>query len=480
MAKVLRGRFYTTGSSRKVLDAGFRALLILSVTVTACGKKGPPLAPLRLVPEPPSEVTLRRVGDKAILKLTLPKKNENGPGPVELDRVDIYAVTAAPGVVPTNRLLLSKTHVVGTISVKPPPAEDQPPDPRALLDKRPSAGETVTFSEELTAEKLTPAPSETPEKPAKSTAAATVTPAAAAPAVSYPVRVYTLRGVTRTGRPGNPAPRLQLPIVPLPLPPVGVVTMFDEQGLLILWTPPVSEEPAVTSMLPLFPIDAVLPPTSGMAEASRLETMALLAALPAAPADVLSNPFFSSRAAAPVPAAAAGAAIAVSPTVVAAPLTFNVYEAAAEVPLNTEPLPTGSFRHVAAEAGKQQCFAVRTVKTVATIGIEGEPSPPICVTPRDIFPPAAPTGLNAVAGPGAVNLIWNANTEPDLAGYVVLRGEAPGDTLQPLTPAPIHETNYRDATVKPGVRYVYVVVAVDTATPPNASARTARVEETAR
>jgi hypothetical protein len=33
--------------------------------------------------------------------------------------------------------------------------------------------------------------------------------------------------------------------------------------------------------------------------------------------------------------------------------------------------------------------------------------------------------------------------------------------------------------VKPGVRYVYAVVAIDTATPPNVSAQ-ARVEETAR
>jgi hypothetical protein len=34
--------------------------------------------------------------------------------------------------------------------------------------------------------------------------------------------------------------------------------------------------------------------------------------------------------------------------------------------------------------------------------------------------------------------------------------------------------------VKPGVRYVYVVVAVDTATPSNTSPQSARVEETAR
>ncbi len=71
-------------------------------------------------------------------------------------------------------------------------------------------------------------------------------------------------------------------------------------------------------------------------------------------------------------------------------------------------------------------------------------------------------------------------TEPDLAGYLVLRGEAPGDTLQPLTPAPIAATNFEDKTAKPGVRYAYAIVAVDRATPPNQSAPSARVEETAR
>ena len=85
-----------------------------------------------------------------------------------------------------------------------------------------------------------------------------------------------------------------------------------------------------------------------------------------------------------------------------------------------------------------------------------------------------------MAGTGTMNLGWDANTEPDLAGYLVLRGDAPDGTLQPLTPAPIPATSYEDKTVKPGVRYVYVIVAVDKATPPNRSAPSARVEETAR
>ena len=52
--------------------------------------------------------------------------------------------------------------------------------------------------------------------------------------------------------------------------------------------------------------------------------------------------------------------------------------------------------------------------------------------------------------------------------------------MTPLFDAPIRETTYRDTTVKPGVRYVYTVVSVDKATPPNRSLPSNKAEETAR
>ena len=112
--------------------------------------------------------------------------------------------------------------------------------------------------------------------------------------------------------------------------------------------------------------------------------------------------------------------------------------------------------------------------------MEGPASAPACVTPIDTFAPPAPTALEAVGGAGVISLIWEAVEAPDLAGYLVFRGEATGEPTTPLTPAPIGDSSFEDRTVTPGVRYVYVVVAVDSATPANRSAPSNRAEETAR
>ena len=160
---------------------------------------------------------------------------------------------------------------------------------------------------------------------------------------------------------------------------------------------------------------------------------------------------------------------------------YNVYRAGDLLqPLNPAPLTAPSFEHGGAKFGEEQCYRIRAVTLVEPVSVEGEASAAECVTPLDQFPPAAPKGLAAVPTAGQISLIWDANAEKDLAGYIVLRGETADGALTAITPAPIKDTSYRDTTVMPGSRYVYAIVAVDSATPPNMSAQSARVEETAR
>jgi fibronectin type 3 domain-containing protein len=149
-------------------------------------------------------------------------------------------------------------------------------------------------------------------------------------------------------------------------------------------------------------------------------------------------------------------------------------------PLTPAPIAATEFTIKSPAFGAERCFEIRPVDQVFGMAVIGPASPRTCVTPKDTFPPAAPKNLAAIAGAGVINLIWDPNTESDLAGYLVLRGEAPGDTLQPVTKEPITTTSYRDEDVRVGTRYVYAVVAVDRATPSNASPQSNRAEETAR
>jgi fibronectin type 3 domain-containing protein len=110
------------------------------------------------------------------------------------------------------------------------------------------------------------------------------------------------------------------------------------------------------------------------------------------------------------------------------------------------------------------------------LSVESEGQTPSCVTLEDTFAPASPANLQSSPLEGAVNLIWDANTERDLAGYIVLRGTS-ANALKPITDMPIQVTTFLDQ-VKPGVRYFYAVQAVDRAG--NASAPSSPVEEAAR
>jgi hypothetical protein len=129
---------------------------------------------------------------------------------------------------------------------------------------------------------------------------------------------------------------------------------------------------------------------------------------------------------------------------------------------------------VPVQLGLERCFVVRAAVVTGAVTTIGPPASPVCSTAVDRFPPPAPADLRTIADAAGVDLIWSASVAPDLSGYLVLRDDGAGGGLTAITPAAIAATQYRDESVRPGLTYTYAVVAVDRATPPNASAESNR------
>jgi hypothetical protein len=93
------------------------------------------------------------------------------------------------------------------------------------------------------------------------------------------------------------------------------------------------------------------------------------------------------------------------------------------------------------------------------------PSSTAMISARDVFPPAVPQGLEAVADndSGAIDLSWTPNTERDLAGYFVYRRPSgdPGQPVRVSGQVPVDSPAWRDTSADRTTRYAYSVSAVD-------------------
>ncbi len=97
--------------------------------------------------------------------------------------------------------------------------------------------------------------------------------------------------------------------------------------------------------------------------------------------------------------------------------------------------------------------------------VVGDDSPHVTVFAHDVFPPAVPGGLEAVAsGVGQKpfsDLTWAPSGDADLAGYNVYRQEQGAATWTKINTGLVPTPSFRDETVAPGHTYNYAVSAVD-------------------
>ena len=124
-----------------------------------------------------------------------------------------------------------------------------------------------------------------------------------------------------------------------------------------------------------------------------------------------------------------------------------------------------------AQFGESYEYSAQRVERVAvegkTLELAGEISAPVRVDVIDNFPPAVPQGLAAVAVPDekTIDLSWQPDTEGDLAGYIVYRSEAGGNSaggwVRVSGAQPVASPAYRDKTAETGHTYRYKVSAID-------------------
>jgi hypothetical protein len=455
------------------------------VTAGACGKKGPPLAPLIPIPAAIDQISATRVGDEVYVTLTVPSANVDQFAPADIDRVEVYGYTGRSA--PPRARWTEYGTLVATVPVAPPPKPTPPsgqqPVPQAPV-QAPQQGAQITVVDTLTAEELVqgkePARDQGLEigdrriadagSPAPTPGSPNPDPGSLIPDPRSPVpnpqlqplrRFYTAFPRNPRGRIGPPGTNAELPLVTVPDAPASISATYNEKAARVTWEPSggligyLLERPLPDEPLPL-ELESLVAETAQASAAPR----------PGDGGPVLYNVY---RTTSPDPFAPP-------------PETQSHAEWNSRPPTPLNPAPLATFEFLDAIAfNEERCYTVRGVRGAGPDLRVGAASAPACVTAVDTFPPTAPAGLATVASEGAINLIWEPNTEPDLGGYLVLRGEAPGDTLQPLTPAPITEARYFDAAVTPGVRYVYAVVAIDNRFPvPNLSAPSEPMEETAR
>ena len=450
---------------------------VLAALLAACGARGAPLPPLIVLPGTILAPEATRLGDRVYLEFDAPDSDSDGTTPGDIEWIEVYALTTQP----TDRRpreefsedWLDAATLIAVLPVRP--ADDAPSAEPANASSEPEIeladvldevqnrdavtgpvaffevvqGAAVTVVERLTPETLVPVtvgdPEEDEEEEEEETDRILPMPLVSPPAPEPPIRSYVAFAVSSRNRPGEPSDLVDVPLVAPPLPPGPVAVSYGAGEVEIVW-----EEPP-TFRLPV--------------QAEEVESPVLE-----------STPVVAGQ----------------------EPSAYVVYDLAAsgdpdvERPQRLgEPDAEASYTDGDPTFAETRCYAVRVLDYVDSrrpqnespedgLQLLGDASPATCVVLTDTFPPAAPTGVIAVVDTNGISLVWDDNGEDDLAGYVVLRGTPPDATLQPLTVEPLVETAFQDTDVAAGRRYVYQVLALDTAVPPNASPPSEPVTEVAR
>jgi hypothetical protein len=186
-----------------------------AIVAGACGKMGAPLPPLRPLPAAVTDLAAHRVENRIELTFTVPAANADTTTPAAIERVEVWALTSAPGTpAPTAlQIVADPKNVKDRI-----PVNAEPPDAKAgsepaaaaqaAADKRPRPGDRVSLVE-------------------------TIDPAALGGAEAWHFIAVGVSSVR--GRYGPLSPVVSVPVSALPDPPSALTMTNDETTLTLKW-----------------------------------------------------------------------------------------------------------------------------------------------------------------------------------------------------------------------------------------------------
>jgi hypothetical protein len=245
---------------------------------------------------------------------------------------------------------------------------------------------------------------------------------------------------------------LALTVLPPPPAPPSLTATLQPTGVLLTWSMPVLPSPPPPPATTAAPL-AGAAPSPAVPAASPAGPSASPVPSPAATASPAALP-----AGAPPASPAASTAPAPSPP---PPPRVRLYRRAPDgEPALLAPSPLGgtTFEDTAAAPGQAWCYVARLVTSAEPL-VESGDSPEVCVEVKDVFPPAAPTGLTALLQGDEVEVSWSPSADADLASYRLYRASA-GAAPQRVAEITKDGTSARDAPA-PGAVHVYTLTAVD-------------------
>ena len=154
-------------------------------------------------------------------------------------------------------------------------------------------------------------------------------------------------------------------------------------------------------------------------------------------------------------------------------LGYNIYRVSesenvdGQAPINDSLISGTQYQDKNFKFGERYRYVVRAVSLGTEGGrVESLNSNSIVVSPKDTFPPSAPSAISVAPAPGRLSIFFPANPEGDIAGYNIYRStnpDLPKEKWNKLNAAPLTKTTFSDEKVESGKRYYYYLTAVDQA-----------------